>query len=60
MGITTDEQFLHHNNWLNNRFYFNVDLQTIAQKNPDWFAMKLSVEDTNHIPLYEIEKENKH
>lgn len=35
------------------------ELYQIAQQNPDWFAMKLSVEDTNHIPLEEIEKERK-
>ena len=33
------------------------ELYQIAQQNPDWFAYKLTVEDTNHIPLYEIEKE---
>ena len=34
------------------------DMYQIARNNPDdWFAYKLSVEDTKHIPLSEIEKE---
>lgn len=33
------------------------ELFQIAQQNPDWFAYRLTVEDTNHIPLSEIEKE---
>jgi phage terminase large subunit len=34
------------------------DLWNIAQANPDdWFSYKLTVEDTKHIPLQEIEKE---
>lgn len=32
-------------------------LYQIAQNSPDWFAYKLTVEDTQHIPLSEIEKE---
>lgn len=33
------------------------ELYQIAIQNPDWFVTKLSVEDTNHIPLSEIAKE---
>ena len=33
------------------------ELYQIAIQHPDWYAIKLSVEDTNHIPLSEIEKE---
>lgn len=34
------------------------DLWNIASQNPeDWFAYRLTVEETKHIPLYEIEKE---
>ena len=33
------------------------ELYNIALHSPDWFAYKLSVEETNHIPLAEIEKE---
>lgn len=34
------------------------ELYEIARNNPQtWFAYKLTVEDTNHIPLSEIEKE---
>jgi hypothetical protein len=33
------------------------ELYQIALHSPDWFAYKLSVNDTNHIPLAEIEKE---
>ena len=33
------------------------ELYQIALQSPDWFCYKLTVEDTNHIPLYEIEKE---
>lgn len=33
------------------------ELYQIAIQNPEWFAYKLTVEDTNHIPLSEIEKE---
>jgi phage terminase large subunit len=33
------------------------ELYEIARQNPDWFAMKMSIEETQHIPLYEIEKE---
>lgn len=32
-------------------------LAQLAQSSPDWFYIKLSVEETNHIPLSEIEKE---
>ncbi len=33
------------------------DLFQIAQLSPEWFCYKLTIEDTNHIPLSEIEKE---
>lgn len=33
------------------------ELYQIAKQNPQWYCQKLSVEDTNHIPLEEIEKE---
>lgn len=33
------------------------ELYNIAKESPDWWTYKLSVEDTNHIPLSEIEKE---
>lgn len=33
------------------------ELYQIAQQSPDWFCYKLTVEDTNHIPMSEIEKE---
>lgn len=33
------------------------ELYQIAQNLPDWFVYKLTVEDTNHIPLALIEKE---
>lgn len=33
------------------------ELYQIALHSPDWFAYKLTVQDTNHIPLYEIERE---
>lgn len=33
------------------------ELYNIAKESPDWFCYKLSVEDTQHIPLYEIERE---
>lgn len=33
------------------------ELFNIAQHSPDWFCYKLSIEDTNHIPLSEIERE---
>lgn len=33
------------------------DLFQIAKHSPDWFTYKLSVEDTQHISLHEIEKE---
>lgn len=33
------------------------ELYNIAQNSDDWFAYKLSVEDTKHISLHEIEKE---
>lgn len=29
----------------------------VARNSPDWFGTKLTVEDTKHIPLHEIEKE---
>lgn len=34
-------------------------LAQIAQNSPDWFYEKLTVEDTEHIPLVEIEKERR-
>lgn len=33
------------------------DLYQVAKQSPDWFCLKLSVEDTQHISLHEIEKE---
>lgn len=33
------------------------ELYQIATQSPQWFAYKLTVEDTHHIPLYEIERE---
>lgn len=33
------------------------DLWCIAQDNPNWFSYKLTVEETKHIPLSEIEQE---
>lgn len=33
------------------------DLWQIAQNSPDWFAYRLTVEETNHIPLYLIQQE---
>lgn len=33
------------------------DLWNIAKQSPDWFAYKMTVEDTQHIPLHEIERE---
>lgn len=33
------------------------ELYQIALESPEWFCLKLTVEDTNHIPLSEIEKE---
>ena len=35
------------------------ELYNIATNSDDWFAYKLSVEDTQHIPLEEIEKEKR-
>jgi phage terminase large subunit len=32
-------------------------LYEIARQNEEWFCLKLSIEQTNHIPLSEIEKE---
>jgi len=37
-----------------NHFY---DLYKIAQESPEWFAYKLTLDDTKHIPIEEIEKE---
>ena len=34
-------------------------LAELAQNSPEWFYLKLSVEDTCHIPLEEIEKERR-
>jgi phage terminase large subunit len=33
------------------------ELYQIAQNSPQWFSYKLTIEDTNHIPMEEIEKE---
>lgn len=33
------------------------ELYQIAQNSPEWFCYKLTIDDTNHIPLSEIEKE---
>lgn len=33
------------------------EIYNIAQRSPDWFCQKLTVEDTGHISLHEIEKE---
>jgi len=33
------------------------ELYNIAQQLPDWFVYKLSIEQTNHITLHELEKE---
>jgi hypothetical protein len=33
------------------------ELYNIAQNSPDWFCYKMTVEDTNHISLFEIQKE---
>jgi len=37
-----------------NHFY---DLYTMAKQNSTWFAYKLTLDDTKHIPLEEIEKD---
>ncbi len=34
-------------------------LYQLAQQSPDWFCYKLSLTETNHIPLSEIEKERR-
>lgn len=34
-------------------------LSELAQNSPEWFYYKLTVEDTNHIPLSEIDKERR-
>jgi phage terminase large subunit len=33
------------------------ELYEIAQNSPEWFCLKLTIEDTQHIDMYEIEKE---
>jgi len=33
------------------------DLYNVARKSPDWFCEKLSIDDTKHVPVNEIEKE---
>lgn len=33
------------------------ELYQIAQHSPDWYCLKLTVDDTGHIPLREIERE---
>lgn len=35
------------------------ELYQIASYSPDWFAYKMTVEETNHIPLAEIERERR-
>ena len=35
------------------------NIYQIAQNSPDWFCYKLTIEETNHIPLEEIEKEKR-
>lgn len=39
-----------------NHFY---DLYQLAQDSPDWFAYKLTLDDTKHIPMEEIERERR-
>lgn len=34
-------------------------LAELAKQSPEWFYIKLSVEDTNHIPMSEIERERR-
>ncbi len=34
-------------------------LYQLSKESPDWFSYKLTLEDTNHIPLEEIEKERR-
>ena len=34
-------------------------LAQLAQQSPDWFYIQLSIEDTKHIPMEEIEKERR-
>lgn len=34
-------------------------LAELAQASPEWFYLKLSIEDTQHIPIEEIEKERR-
>jgi hypothetical protein len=34
-------------------------LKELAENSPEWFYYKLTVEDTNHIPLAEIEREKR-
>ncbi len=34
-------------------------LAQLAQQSPDWFYIQLSIEDTEHIPMEEIEKERR-
>ncbi len=36
---------------------FLWEMLQIAQQNPDWYVSKLTVEDTHHITLHDIEKE---
>jgi phage terminase large subunit len=33
------------------------ELYNIAQQHPDWYCLKLTVEDTQHIPIHEIQRE---
>jgi hypothetical protein len=37
-----------------NHFY---TLYEVARNNPEWYCLKLSINETQHIPLHEIEKE---
>lgn len=39
-----------------NHFY---DLYMMAKESPDWFTYKLTLDDTKHIPLEEIEKDRR-
>lgn len=34
-------------------------LYQLSKESPDWFSYKLTIEDTNHIPMSEIEKERR-
>ena len=36
------------------------ELYNVAKSSPDWFCYKLTLDDTKHIPLEEIERDRKH